>query len=536
MFAQFFQTLPIPQDQLTGTYSIRLVVLSFLVATAASYVALDVTYRMRDVSISKFESFLWLIGGSLAMGAGIWSMHFIGMLAFIMPMPMLYDPTLTGLSIVVAIIASGLALSLLRPKNIKLLYLILGGIVMGFAIAAMHYTGMAAMSISMNIHYLPNVFILSILIAIFASEAALYLAIKSTQADIKNRFLLKIISALIMGAAICGMHYTGMAAAIFTPLSTMPNMGVGENPDSMSVMIAIVTIFILGIAITISSFKEVLTEKSVKIARQSGMAEVASSVLHNVGNVLNSVNVSSSLIKDHLRKIDIQKLADVNNLIHEHQHDLGTFISSDPRGSRLPNYLSLLTNKWQTEYNSLIEEINRLEQNIQHIKEIIALQQSFSGIISFSELISIEKLIDEALTLAGINFSRHKIIVNKEYIKFKKIHVDKLKLTQVLINLIYNAKEAVIESRNKEKIIRIKAGPIDESSFFIQVIDNGIGIEKAHQSQIFSYGYTTKKSGHGFGLHSSIIAINEMKGSLEVASEGVNKGATFTIKLPYKAT
>ena len=218
MLAQLFQTMPIPENQISGTYSIRLVILSYLVATAASYVALDVTNRMKDISISKFESILWLIGGSLAMGAGIWSMHFIGMLAFIMPMPMLYDPTLTGLSIGVAIIASGLAFSLLRSRNIKLPYLIVGGVVMGIAIAAMHYTGMAAMTISMNIYYLPDIFVLSILIAIFASEAALYLAIKSTQPDIKNRFLLKIISALIMGAAICGMHYTGMAAAIFTPL------------------------------------------------------------------------------------------------------------------------------------------------------------------------------------------------------------------------------------------------------------------------------------------------------------------------------
>ena len=536
MFAESFQTLPIPQDQITGTYSLRLVILSYLVATAASYVALDVTYRMKDVSISKFESFLWLIGGSLAMGAGIWSMHFIGMLAFIMPMPMLYDPALTALSVVVAIIASGLALSLLRPKNIKLPYLILGGVVMGIAIAAMHYTGMAAMSISMKIRYLPNIFILSILIAIFASEAALYLAIKSTQVDVKNRFLLKIASALIMGAAICGMHYTGMAAAIFTPLHDMLNMGAGVNPDSMSVMIAIVAIFILGIAITISSFKEALTEKSMKIARQSGMAEVASSVLHNVGNVLNSVNISSSLIKDHLKKIDLKKLEDVNNLINEHQHDLGTFISSDPRGSRLPNYLSLLTNKWQIEYNSLIGEISRLEQNIQHIKEIIALQQSFSAIIDFAELTSIEKLIDEALTLASINFSRHEITVKKEYAKLKNIYVDKLKLTQILINLIYNAKEALIESSSQEKFILIKTGSVDEKTFFIQVIDNGIGIDSVNQSKIFSYGFTTKKSGHGFGLHSSIIAVNEMKGALEVTSEGANKGATFTIKLPYKAT
>ena len=404
---------------------------------------------------------------------------------------------------------------------------------MGFAIAAMHYTGMAAMTISMNIHYLPGRFTLSILIAIFAAEAALYLAIKSTQVD-KHRFLLKAISALIMGAAICGMHYTGMAAAIFTPLTTMPNMIKGENPDTLSVMIAMVTIFILGIAIAISSFKEALTVKSVKMARASGMAEVASSVLHNVGNVLNSVNVSSSLIKEYIKNIDIVKLDDVNHLIKEHQHDLGTFISSDPRGSRLPGYLNSLAEKWQVEYLSLNAEVDRLDQNIQHIKEIIALQQTFSGIVNFAELISISTVLNEALTLASIDSVQHKITIKKEYETLKATYVDKLKLTQILINLIRNAKDALTESSNKEKFILLKTGSVDENMFFIKVIDNGIGIDAEHQSQIFNYGFTTKKSGHGFGLHSSIIAINEMKGSLTAESGGINQGTTFTIKLPYQ--
>ncbi|BCA95018.1 hypothetical protein TUM19329_13790 [Legionella antarctica] len=127
-------------------------------------------------------------------------------------------------------------------------------------------------------------------------------------------------------------------------------------------------------------------------------------------------------------------------------------------------------------------------------------------------------------------------ISKREYAKLKNIYVDKLKLTQILINLIKNSKEACLESKNKEKFILIKAGPIDESRFFIQVIDNGIGINSVHLPQIFSYGFTTKNSGHGFGLHSSIIAIHEMKGSLEVDSEGVDTGARFTIQLPNKAT
>lgn len=534
MLSQFFQTYPLPMDQMSGTYNTGLVILSYIVAVIASYVALDITNRIKDVSESKISSYLWLVGGSFAMGAGIWSMHFIGMLAFEMPMAMLYDPTLTGVSILVAILASSVAFALLRLKNLKLIYFILGGVVLGFAIAAMHYTGMAAMTVSMNIRYLPGIFALSILIAILASEAALYLALKSVQTDLKHRTLLKVISAFIMGAAICGMHYTGMAAAVFTPLANIPNTAISENPKTLSMMIAIATIFILGIAIILSSFKEMLSAKSVAIARKSGMAEVASSVLHNVGNVLNSVNVSSSLIRQHLKNIDLQKLVNVNQLIELHQDDLANYITADSRGSKLPNYLSLLTKQWQNEYGILNEELSRLEKNIQHISEIIALQQSFSGIKSFREFISIDHLLDEALILVGIDFSKHQIHVEKKCEISKATCVDKLKLTQIIINLICNAKEAALASSNQHKSIFLQAGHEDDDTFFIKIIDNGIGIDESQQSKLFSYGFTTKKTGHGFGLHSSILSVNEMKGTLTAYSEGINKGATFTIKLPYQ--
>lgn len=534
MLEQFFQTLPLPANHINGTYSIRLVILSYLVATIASYVALDISHRMKDSTVGKLEHLLWFVGGSIAMGAGIWSMHFIGMLAFIMPMPMLYDLNLTIASIIVAIIASGLAFSLLRSKTISRTQLILGGVVLGFAIAAMHYTGMAAMTISMHIRYLPSIFILSILIAIFASEAALYLATKGAEPSIKHPFALKLVSALVMGAAICGMHYMGMAAAVFTPLDSMPSMGTAENPDTISVMIAMATIFILGIAILISSAKDVLAQRYANLARQSGMAEVASSVLHNVGNVLNSVNVSASLIKSHLQKIEIDKLQNVNQLINEHQHDLGAFFSTDPKGLRVPNYLNKLAGIWGDESKFLNEEIARLEQNIRHIKEIISIQQSFSTQVSFDDLVSLESVISNALTLTAIDFPLHQIAIKKKYGKLKPIYGDQFKLAQVLVNLIKNAKEALTVSANDDKLICFKSGAIDADYFFIQVIDNGIGIDKAQADKVFTYGFTTKKTGHGFGLHSSINIIRQMKGSLSVDSQGINQGAIFTIKLPYK--
>lgn len=530
MLVDYFQLTPIPANYMTGTYNISLVILSYVVATAASYVALDITGRMRDMGISRFTSYLWLIGGSLAMGTGIWSMHFIGMLAFVMSMPMAYDPTLTGLSMVIAIIASGIAFSLLKSRTIKTVYLILGGVLLGFSIASMHYVGMEAMRISMQIHYLPGLFILSIIIAIVASEAALYLALKSNEDVVQKPFLLKTCSALVMGLAICGMHYTGMAAAIFTPLPTSSHFSNVMDPNKLAMIIALVTLFILAIVAFISS---IIFNARANLARQVGMAEVASNVLHNVGNVLNSVNTSASLILQHLRKIDLNDLTEINNLLAQHKQDLGTFITSD-KGSSIIDYLSHLTTHWQKEYDSAKQEVARLEHNIQHIKDVISMQQSLSSAARFEELVAIDALLDEALRVACIDFVRHRITVKKDYASLKPVYLDKLKLVQILINLIRNAKESLQQAEVDNKTIVLKTHQTDGHFFFIQVIDNGIGIESTKKSAIFSHGFTTKKNGHGFGLHASAISAHQMSGSLAVSSDGINKGATFTIQLPYK--
>lgn len=532
MFDHFFQTFPLPANQITGSYSIALVILSYLIGSVSSYVALDITGRMRDVSVTRFTSYMWLIGGSFAMGAGIWSMHFIGMLAFIMPVPMEYDLFQTGLSMLVAIGAAGLAFSLLRSRTITLSALIAGGIILGFAIAAMHYIGMGAMKGHMGIRYIPGIFLLSIFIAIAASEAALYLAIKSSQPNVRNRFLLKIVSALIMGTAICGMHYTGMAATVFTPLPAMDmTLKSGTDSNILPFIIAMTTFFILTLAIALSSFNEALSSRAIALARQAGMTEVASSVLHNVGNVLNSVNISSTLIRDHLEAIDLGKLDQVNRLIQEHREDLEKFIQSE-RGSRLPGYLVSLAETWQKEKQSLQAELSRLDENIQHIKGIISAQQSMNTFVSFAEQVSVEKLVEEALILASLESSREKIQIKKEYSPLKTVIIDKLKLSQILINLIQNAKDALLASSVQEKMIRIRIGAVDKEHFFIEVADNGIGIDPADKARLFTYGFTTKKSGHGLGLHSSIILSNDMRGSLSVQSEGINKGAVFRVEMP----
>ncbi len=257
MDLNFFQTGAIPVDAMQGTYNSSLVALSYIIAVFASYLALDFTGRLRSETIKRIK-YYWLAGGAVAMGAGIWSMHFIGMLAFKMPMPMGYSAEWTAISMIVAVIVSGFALFLLRTEGRSKKYMISGGILLGCGIATMHYTGMQAMAVAVNIRYLPGLFSLSILIAITASEAALWLAIKSNDVHLKQQLPLKILSALVMGAAICGMHYTGMAAAVFTILPNPTGYIPGIGEVALAISIARTVGFIIMMALIVSAYKQVM--------------------------------------------------------------------------------------------------------------------------------------------------------------------------------------------------------------------------------------------------------------------------------------
>lgn len=251
----WFQVGPIPQDVITGHYNLSLVALSYAIAVLASYVALDLVGRLREEK-NPSATLYWLVGGAFTMGAGIWSMHFIGMLSFIMPMPMGYDLGWTFGSLLVAILVSALALFILRKNEYSVTKLAIGGVCIGLGIVCMHYSGMQGMKEYTQIHYLPGLFLLSIVIAIFAAEAALWLALKSNRGSSQRQFNLKIISALIMGVAICGMHYTGMYAAVFTPLSgSIMNM-LGNNipPYLLAIFIAGMTALIISLALTVSTY------------------------------------------------------------------------------------------------------------------------------------------------------------------------------------------------------------------------------------------------------------------------------------------
>ena len=535
MLANFFQTLPLPADQMFGVYDIRLVVLSFLMATCASFIALDITGRLRDVGNTELVSMLWVAGGSVAMGAGIWSMHFIGMLAFTMPdMTMAYDPFWTAVSLAVAIFASAFALMLLKPKIIHATQLIMGGVILGFAIASMHYVGMHAMQISMHIRYMPGLFTLSIVIAVIASEVALYLALKSNQVVASMRFRLKLISAIIMGAAICGMHYTGMAAAVFTPLSEHEAAVTALDPEVLSIGIAMVAFCILAIAVFASTFKEAKNQQLLATARQAGMAEVAASVLHNVGNVLNSVNTSAGIIVEKILEARVNELSHLSQLINENKMDFAKFVTEDPRGKELPNYIEKLAAQWQKEQAEMIAEADRLIQHINHIKMIITMQQNLSRVTNLEQIVSVENLLDEVLLITGMDDNMKGIKVEKNVSKIPPVSLDRVKFMQIMVNLVNNAKDSLIASNNNEKCLTLTATTNGNSHLNIAVTDNGVGIPAANMTSIFSYGFTTKQDGHGFGLHSSALAAKEMGGNISIESAGANKGAKFTLDVPYK--
>jgi len=265
---------------MVGTYSYWLVMLSVLVATLASYAALDLASRITAAK-GRASRRLWLLGGAFSMGTGIWSMHFIGMLAFSLPVPMGYDVPVTLLSMVIAIVVSGFALYTVSQEKLALRNLLIGGVLMGLGIAAMHYTGMAAMQTSPPIQYDPLLFIASIVIAIVASLAALAIAF-ALRTDSVWMIYAKYVAALIMGIAITGMHYTAMAAANFAP-DTICLTGPVVDNSWMAGTIAAVTFLILSTTRVLSAYDARMASRTAHMAAklQSVNAELKHMVLHD---------------------------------------------------------------------------------------------------------------------------------------------------------------------------------------------------------------------------------------------------------------
>ncbi len=268
-------------------------------------------------------------------------------------------------------------------------------------------------------------------------------------------------------------------------------------------------------------------------SHQAGMAEIATGVLHNVGNALNSVNVSTSIVADRVRKLRVPVLGKLAAVFQTHANDLGQYLTADEKGRQMPNYLAQLANYFASEQKEVLTEIDQLATGIDHMKALVARQQDYARVTGLSEVVEIDAVIDDALTINAESLKRHEIAVTKVLAKLPPIAVAKHKVLQILVNLIANAKDACADRPWENRRIEVKTEPVDDR-IRISVIDSGVGIAPENLRRIFGQGFTTKKHGHGFGLHSSVLAAREMGGSLAVFSPGANQGATFVLELPVQ--
>lgn len=279
---------------------------------------------------------------------------------------------------------------------------------------------------------------------------------------------------------------------------------------------------------------ESLHRQLLDAARRAGMAEIANGVLHNVGNVLNSVNVSATVVADQLRRSKVSDLSRAVALMQEHSDDLGRFITEDDQGRKLPQFLGMLADYLKSERDRLLAEIQNLSKNIEHIKSIVAMQQSYAGVSGVVEPVRVPDLLDDALKISASSFGEFQIDVVREYGELPEMGMEKQRLLQILINLIRNATNALVAANRDDRRLTLRANLSDARRIRIEVSDNGIGISRENLTKIFSHGFTTRREGHGFGLHSCANTAKEMHGALIAQSDGPGRGATFVLELPFK--
>jgi PAS domain S-box-containing protein len=234
-------------------------------------------------------------------------------------------------------------------------------------------------------------------------------------------------------------------------------------------------------------------------SRRAGMAEVATNVLHNVGNILNSINISASLVVE--------------------------------RAKRIPEYLATLGEQLVTDQQMALRVLASLRGNLEHIKDTVAMQQNYAkrcGVIETAEVVD---LVEDSLRLNAGAFTRHGVTLHREFSAVPPITVDKHKVLQILVNLVRNAKYACDESGRTDKLVTLRIESA-VNGVRICVVDNGVGILAENMGRLFTHGFTTRQSGHGFGLHSGALAAQELGGSLRVESDGPGCGAAFILELP----
>ncbi|MBC7974539.1 MAG: hypothetical protein H7138_06090, partial [Myxococcales bacterium] len=279
---------------------------------------------------------------------------------------------------------------------------------------------------------------------------------------------------------------------------------------------------------------EKLQRELLSVSRLAGMAEIATGVLHNVGNVLNSLNVSVAVIDGQVRGSRVAGLTRSLERVDSFPGGLPAFLGTE-QGKVLPTYLTTVSRHLAEENAKVLDELGAVGRHVDHIKAIVAMQQSYAQPAGVLESVAVGALIDDALRMGESSFVRHGIEVIKDYDREMTIVTDRHKILQIMINLVSNARHALKDHPAPPQRLTVEVR-LAAPGLTIRVIDTGIGIPAENLEKIFSHGFTTKPAGHGFGLHASANTARELGGSLQAASEGHGRGAVFTLTLPVTRT
>lgn len=271
----------------------------------------------------------------------------------------------------------------------------------------------------------------------------------------------------------------------------------------------------------------------IEASRRAGQAEIATNVLHNVGNVLNSAVVSCSQLCRWLRESKTERVQMVSDLLQQNRSELGPFFAPTRKGEKLLEYLPQLSAALRDEQEDVRRELNSLSNNLDHIQAIVAMQQDYARVGGVTEMVGMAKIIDHAIAINEEAIEAQRVNVVRQYDAVAVFPVDRHRVLQILVNLIKNAVQAMSATNPADRTLRVRltAGPERAA---ISVADTGVGIGPDDLLKIFRHGYSTRKDGHGFGLHSGALVARELGGELRVESAGAGRGATFTLELPLQ--
>ena len=273
----------------------------------------------------------------------------------------------------------------------------------------------------------------------------------------------------------------------------------------------------------------------IQASHLAGMAEVATGILHNVGNVLNSLNVSAELVRSHVAARPLSRIGQVAELLRQNLPNLTQFLTEDPKGKLVLDYLDALAAREAPDQRQLLEELDAIKKHVNHIAEIVAMQQSYATVLALTEQVEAAEICDDAIQFIEASMTGRGIEIARDYQPCPPLVAQKGKLLQILVNFLQNAKHACAEAppRSERHVVRIHVSPTDGGIRF-SVSDTGVGISAADLDRLFQQGFTTRKNGHGFGLHSCAVAAKQMGGRVSAHSAGLGLGATFVLLMPLQ--